>query len=122
MKISRILAGIGVATFISFASFLTILFEVDPTRTSGSIRALFFISLALFLTGVLTLSLYPAKKKFLRKKEQPRLITDSFRQSLLVAIWLVGFFVLGVVGVSKLVAFLLPGLVLGFIEYYFFHR
>jgi hypothetical protein len=123
MYFKLILTGIGVATAISAGTFLSVLFTANPDSAGLPIKILFFISLALFLTGILSIVFYLTGKR-LSENNKDKLLSDSLKQAFLFTVWLVGFMVLSVVFgfvPAGIVALVIAGFVI-FKNYKFFRR
>lgn len=87
------IGGIIFATIISLASFVAVIYGVNPEDSTWWHIAIFYVSLLLTLIGVLFLAFIYIKRK-LKKPIMAETIHHPFRQSFLLSGFLVGLMVL----------------------------
>jgi hypothetical protein len=90
-----ILSGVGVATAMTLAAWLLVLFYFDPTTAGIPGLVLFFVSLAATLGGLLTLLLHWLRRRF-QATSAP--LAVSMRQAALLALAVSGILLLLALG------------------------
>jgi hypothetical protein len=88
MSLSAYLWGIRLFTLFALFAFLGVIIALDPKETGGGI--LFFISLLVFLTGLLTLLVTGMYRKALGDAGAAHNLGSAFRQALLISLYALG--------------------------------
>ncbi len=83
MPLSRYLIFMTLATLLSWASFLVVIFKVNPFNTSGLGFALFYFSLFFTLTGILSLVGFLIRRALVKNQFASEQALTSFRQAVL---------------------------------------
>jgi len=88
--------GMGLASFLAFISFVSILFFVSPESGSAGILILLFLSLFLALCGFFGLLGFFIRRRRPYSALATSLLTTSFREGTLLSLLLVGFLIMKV--------------------------
>lgn len=88
MSLSAYLWGIRLFTLFALFAFLGVIIALDPQETGGGI--LFFISLLVFLMGLLTLFVTGMYRKALGDAGAAHNLGSAFRQALLLSLYALG--------------------------------
>ncbi len=89
MSLTKYLITMFLGTMISFAAWIYVLLNVDPTKTNVLGFAFFYISLGLALTGLFSLIGFGTRKIFMKKELDFRHVYVSFRQAVFISFILV---------------------------------
>jgi len=94
MSLKQLIITIVIATLLCWASWLLVIFEVDPTTAGFYGLLIFYSSMFLSLLGLFFLISFGFRKLFNRLEMEYKLVGMSFRQSFFFALAVVGFFFL----------------------------
>ncbi|MBI4092603.1 MAG: hypothetical protein HY420_01635 [Candidatus Kerfeldbacteria bacterium] len=89
MSLKRYLITMGIATLVSFASWVLALLYLDPTSGVVSVT-LFFVSFFLAIFGLASIVGFLGRRIFQRRVTPFRLVAISFRQAALFGVLLTG--------------------------------
>lgn len=90
MKLKQTLFSLFSITLLAFGGWLTIIFNVDPTKTDTVMFAILYLSIFLFLTGILTFIGFWARILFSNREIIYHHLPPALRQAALVAFACVG--------------------------------
>ena len=94
MSLKQLIITIIIATALCWASWLLVIFEVDPTTAGFYGLLIFYASMFLSLLGLFFLIGFGLRKLFNRREMEYKLVGTSFRQSFFFAAAVAGFFFL----------------------------
>lgn len=94
MTVKSYLWGIGLASFLAFISFLSILWFISPEGANAGILILLFLSLFLALCGLFGLLGFFIRRRRSADDLVTSLLTVSFREGTLLSLLLVGFLIM----------------------------
>lgn len=94
MSLRLFITGMVFITLISLGSFVVILFNIDPHTADFFSLALFYFSLFIFGMGFFTLFGIWLRKLLSKKELGFAQVVKSFRQGTLLAVILIGAFIL----------------------------
>jgi Ca2+/Na+ antiporter len=90
MSLKQLIITVLGAALIAWASWLFILFEVDPTASGNTGVIFFYLSLFIALWGTLFVVFSLIKKKFNKDDLEHNIVKVSFRQSIFFSLTVVG--------------------------------
>ena len=116
MTIKQFLTIIGFATFVCWATWGVVLWNIDPYEASLLHMSFFYVSLFLALTGTVATALY-AGYHFFGDVQVPvfRYVKKSMKQGVLIASLLVGLLFLQGIQAFNMWTLVLIGLLIAFI-------
>lgn len=85
MSLTKYLITMFAGTLISFAAWIYVLFNIDPTQTSILGVVFFYTSLGLTLIGFFSLIGFGARKRFMKQELDFRHVYVSFRQAIFIS-------------------------------------
>lgn len=89
MSIRSYIWGLSISTLLALAAWIFVVFYIDPEEAGIIGRVFFYTSLFLFLAGFLVSFFVWLRKKFVGEDVAVETIGLSFRQGVLLAIFLV---------------------------------
>ncbi len=90
MTLKQLLIIMLLATAICWLSWLTVVWQIDPTETAILGPGLFYLSLFFSLIGTLFLISFTWRKMFCKYAMDYKIVSTSFRQSIFFSLIVVG--------------------------------
>lgn len=94
MSIRSYIWGLVISTLLALAGWIFVVFYIDPEESGIIGKFFFYVSLFLFISGILVSFFVWLRKKFIGEDAASETISLSFRQGVLLSIFLIAVIIL----------------------------